>query len=393
MVPHRYQRINQPISEGPALNDRSITHNSLYEQPPPSDHPTSNEVGNELAMPGCVTDLPLFDLSQCVTIDEPQTCANMFDQNRADSSLVDSSVSLCPEAAFSSYQASDLSPDISGMIEAELPSGWGKSQQLSTQNIDQVPFNSSKLSEVLRINDGVSQNFTLEDILIAGISAISRGDKRRKIVTQMTDTSTNQEAYTQQIPTPQTHLGQFQIPDIHVNTIQLTAMSFIAACFANAAVLGLSREALWDKTAQSPFYETQMANGRLGITSTERFAHLKPLLRPSSTQRSHPHHPYLDILPFPTFRNRTIQLLQIQPLPFDPDLLCQDLRNDGIICWGSTRPDSRDNRGTGAPWDIRSWELKSWFLKKWWILFDGPDDELSQSSQWWCEMRGEKSSA
>jgi hypothetical protein len=157
-------------------------------------------------------------------------------------------------------------------------------------------------------------------------------------------------------------------------------------------MLGLSPEILWDKTTQSPFYQAWVGNEPSEAANAEQFAHIKPLLRPSTTQLTHPHHPYLDILPFPAFRNRIIQLIQIQPPAFDPDQLCRDLRSDGIICWGSTRSDRSDPMTSGAPWDIRSWEVKSWFLKKWWMLFDGPDGEMYQHSRWWCEMRGEKSS-
>ena len=159
-------------------------------------------------------------------------------------------------------------------------------------------------------------------------------------------------------------------------------MSFVAACFANAAMLGLSPEAVWDPTSQSPFYQMRMADAT-------QLVHTKPLLRPSATQLNYPHHPYLDILPFPSFRDRTIQLLQIRPLPFDPTRLCEDLKNDGIICWGSTKGEKQGFWGSGAPWDIRSWEIKPWFLNKWRILFDGPDGEMYQHSRWWCELRGE----
>jgi hypothetical protein len=236
--------------------------------------------------------------------------------------------------------------------------------------------------------DPLSQRFNLQDILVAGIRALSEEEKKHQEEEISSTTSQlNMEGSHQQSRSSSytTSLEQPPRAEIHMSTIQLTTMSFVTACFANAAMIGISPEALWDPTSQSPFYQMQ-------TTNTKTLAHVKHLLQPSSTQLDNPHHPYLDILPFPAFRNRTIQLLQIQPPPFDPAQLCQDLKNDGIICWGSTRRNKGDSMDSGVPWDIRSWEVRPWFLKKWWILFDGPDGEMYQHSRWWCELRGERSS-
>ncbi|GIJ85000.1 hypothetical protein Asppvi_003855 [Aspergillus pseudoviridinutans] len=280
---------------------------------------------------------------------------------------------------------------ISGAAEDEFPRNHENNQQALAQFAVQAPFSPSRLSNVLLSGDGVSRKYTLEDIMVAGIRALSEGESQPKNDTQPSRQPTTVAGTRPNLATAASP-EQCYTPDIHLNTIQLTTMSFVAACFANAAMLGLSPEALWSRTSQSPFYQAQMADYPFGSASTGQFAYLKPLLRPSSTQVAHPHHPYLDILPFPSFRDRIIQLLQVQPPPFDPDKLCQDLKSDGLICWGSTKRDGRDKAGSGAPWDIRSWEIKPWFLNKWWFLFDGPDGEMYQHSRWWSELRGEKSS-
>ncbi|GAD95781.1 conserved hypothetical protein [Paecilomyces variotii No. 5] len=268
---------------------------------------------------------------------------------------------------------------IDRVAETKYPSNLENNPWAPSYPMNQVPFSSSRLMTALKSNDDVSRHFSLEDILVAGIGALSAKARQKDEISSKCISQTSFEN-----PLKAAHQEQRGIPDIHMNTIQLTTMSFIAACFANAAMIGLSPDALWDSTTQSPFYHMEMPN-------TAHLAHLKPLLQPSTTQVTHPHHPYLDILPLPAFRNRTIQLLQIQPPPFDPAELCEDLKNDGIVCWGSTRADRQDSLGSGAPWDIRSWEVKPWFLKKWWILFDGPDGEMYQHSRWWCELRGENS--
>ena len=64
-----------------------------------------------------------------------------------------------------------------------------------------------------------------------------------------------------------------------------------------------------------------------------RRLHLRsPHLRPCSTQLMHQHHRYIDVLPFPTFRERIIKLAYCEKEPMiNEDELCQDLI-DGLIC-------------------------------------------------------------
>jgi len=239
----------------------------------------------------------------------------------------------------------------------------------------------------------MNKNFTLQDILLAGIRTLSNSGKRPIDSTPVNSTSEEgpgNEAG--RIPALRTGSGHCYPPEIRMHTIQLTASSFVAACVANAAMLGLSPAELMNKESQSPFYQAQISHEGAQTACIGQFVHLKPCLRPSTIQLVHPHHPYLDILPFPSFRTRVLQLLMVQPPPIDPDELCQDLQSDGIVCWGSTARYGRDSVGPGVPWDIRSWEIQPWFLKKWWLLIDGADGEMYQQTRWWCEVRGEQSS-
>ena len=107
------------------------------------------------------------------------------------------------------------------------------------------------------------------------------------------------------------------------------------------------------------------------------FKTLKPDLRPSSEQISVKHHPYIDILPFPTLRTNLITHQE----EIDEDEFFQDMFT-GLVCWGGAgigRKDREDSTGyasTVTPWDVRSWEVKVWFLKKHWTLLGGDDGEL-----------------
>lgn len=368
-----HQQNDQGATGEPGFNNDTCAPESLLGLGPDSCHPIDYQEGSELDIPGFLPGLSPFNLVTNESIDELQNAGNTWNETLTITPILE------PTLGLHSNNES---------IETEFSNCSKDNQQMLTHNFDQSHSSSSKLKSMLRFKDGVSQKYTLEDILVAGIRTLSAEEQQRNNDAESNDSSPNTLEYDPR----KTHLEQFEIPDIHMNTIRLATMSFVAACFANAGMLGISPEVLWDPASQSPFYQTQMANEPFSMANAGHFSHLKPLLQPSATQLTHPHHPYLDILPFPAVRNRIIQLLQLKPPPFDPDQLCHDLRNDGIICWGSTRRNRQGPVCSGAPWDIRSWEIKPWFLKKWWILFDGPDGEMYPHSRWWCELRGEKSS-
>lgn len=380
------------IRRDPAFNNDMSAQGGLRESSP---HPcplTNHGVGNDLVLPSCLAGFTPYDPTMGESIDEFESGVNFSDENSVFPPPTDPTLALDSDNVYA-WRPSSAAQYISGIAEDRFPRSHENNQQALARTPVQGPFSSSRLSNVLLSEHGVSQKYTLEDIMIAGIRVLSEGENHSRNDTRTTNppiTAAGNDA--RQNLAPRANLEHCYTPDIHLNTIQLTTMSFVAACFANAAMLGLSPETLWSKTSQSPFYQSQMANDPFGTANVGQFGHLKPLLRPSSTQLAHPHHPYLDILPFPAFRNRIIQLLQVQPPPIDSDKLCQDLKSDGLICWGSTNRDGRDTGGSGAPWDIRSWEIKPWFLKKWPLLFDGPDDEMYQHSRWWSELRTEKSS-
>jgi hypothetical protein len=385
-----YPMNDYSIRTDPASHNDMSAHGGIPEPSAPSWSLTNHEVGNVLALPGCLPGFTRYDPTIGESFNEFETGGNFSGENPVFPPPTDLTVALDSDNV-RAWRPSNAGQYIGGI--AEFPRSHENNRQALARTPVQAPFSSNRLSSVLLSQDGVSQKYTLEDIMIAGIRALSERESHSR-----NDTRTNSPPITvagndaRQNPASAANLEHCYTPDIHLNTIQLTTMSFVAACFANADMLGLSPETLWNKTSQSPFYQAQMANDAVGPANVGQFGHLKPLLRPSSTQLTHPHHPYLDILPFPAFRNRIIQLLQVQPRPIDSDKLCQDLTSDGLICWGSTKRDGRDTGGSGAPWDIRSWEIRPWFLKKWWLLFDGPDGEMYQHSRWWSELRGEKSS-
>ena len=184
------------------------------------------------------------------------------------------------------------------------------------------------------------------------------------------------------------------LPDPRQNHIRMKQVLFLAACAANASTIGVTLGADQSEgceNVESPFFRECISESAAKAACLSEFTSLKSHLRPSATQLLHSHHPYIDVLPFPTFRDRVIKLACTEEPMIDEDDLCGDLHKDGLICWGSSLGGGSAAMGSGAPWDIRSWEAQPWFLKKWWILIGGAEGEIYKQTQWWCEMRGEKS--
>ncbi|KAI4121308.1 MAG: hypothetical protein LQ338_006439 [Usnochroma carphineum] len=150
------------------------------------------------------------------------------------------------------------------------------------------------------------------------------------------------------------------------------------------------------KSSLSPFFcssaesADDMVKANMICTVQGIFNTLKPDLRPSREQITVKHHPYIDILPFPTLRKNLIAHQEA----IDEDEFFYDMLT-GLVCWGGAgigRKDREDSTGytsTGTPWDCRSWEARVWFLKKYWTLLGGEDGELVRQSEWWRSVRGD----
>ena len=160
--------------------------------------------------------------------------------------------------------------------------------------------------------------------------------------------------------------------------------------------VGITEEMICAEKSLSPFFwptaesADDMVKAYAIHTSQEIFKILKPDLRPSSEQITIRHHPYIDILPFPTLRSNLIAHQE----EIDEDEFFHDMLN-GLVCWGGAgvgkkdREESTGYASTGTPWDVRSWEARTWFLKKYWNLLGGEDGELVRQSEWWRNIRGD----
>lgn len=182
----------------------------------------------------------------------------------------------------------------------------------------------------------------------------------------------------------------------YTNNLRIETVCNIAALYTLGVHVGLTEEMICAEKSLSPFFRSSvesaddMVKANTICTVQRNFKILKPDLRPGSEQITVDHHPYIDILPFPTLRKNLITHQE----EIDEDGFFHDILT-GLVCWGGAgigRKDRQDSTGyasTGTPWDVRSWEARVWFLKKYWTLLGGEDGELVRQSEWWRSMRGD----
>ncbi|OKL61198.1 hypothetical protein UA08_03150 [Talaromyces atroroseus] len=183
----------------------------------------------------------------------------------------------------------------------------------------------------------------------------------------------------------------FQLADPYQNAISLSSVTIVQICILNAYCLGLAPEDVVSADCLSlcsPFYKPVTASDDpKALLAAVTKPTIPKYLQPTLTQILFPHHPMLDLIPLPDFREKAIMLSSTSPAMLNPLELKRDIIEGGLICWGA-RTDPF-NAGNGQPWDLRSWEAAPWFLKKWRLLVGGKDGELWKQSMWWRNMRGE----
>jgi len=237
----------------------------------------------------------------------------------------------------------------------------------------------------------LEKSFTVQDILEAGIKALSlqvvdkRSPEPSDASFRFPTTTTLQRIV--KLQNPQQNFSNY-LPNIYKNNLRVNQINLVAACAANLGSFGFTLDIISDEDANSCFF-IENVNQDTSAPSKD-YSLLKQDLRPTLAQFSHSHHPYIDCIPFPDFRERLVNMIAADPqLEYD---FCEDLEKDGLICWGSALDSQINGVGSGAPWDMRSWEAQPWFIKKWWLLVGGPEGDMYKQSRWWCEMRGESSS-
>lgn len=144
-------------------------------------------------------------------------------------------------------------------------------------------------------------------------------------------------------------------PGLDPQFLLLTSLSTVAALSSNATLLHIRCEA-----------------PRIDVFKPSH-ASLPLALMPTELQKSTPHPPFVDVIPFPGVRDRLLRSLAV----IDLEKLSIDLAGGGAFrVWGS------------VPWDGTSWEVSDQFANKWWFLVD---EELLRATNFWRRQRLEPS--
>ena len=94
--------------------------------------------------------------------------------------------------------------------------------------------------------------------------------------------------------------------DPYANNIRIETVCIAAALYSLGMYVGITEDMICADTSVSPFFwpSAESANDMVKAICTVQgmFKTMKPDLRPNSEQITVKHHPYIDILPFPTLR-------------------------------------------------------------------------------------------
>lgn len=150
-------------------------------------------------------------------------------------------------------------------------------------------------------------------------------------------------------------------------------LNLIRAVFSISSLFNITSE-LWCLESTSPFCSANPPSLPPNLPQN---------LHPTALQLTTPHHPILDILPWPVTRDKLILVLalppHLRPLPAQSETALLDFVYDvedgseGVRVWGD------------CPYREENWEVGSTVFKKWWWAFDG---KIVKKSNEWRTGRG-----
>lgn len=191
-------------------------------------------------------------------------------------------------------------------------------------------------------------------------------------------------------PSPDTSSGVATTPSADSYLLPVNELTLLRAFLRIATRLG-SSGSLWDLEARSPFCAAKPTAeptnigidiGGSGPAGPDP-ALLPPTWQPTASQVLVPHHPMLDFLPWPSARDRIIEVFGLPesarpPAAAGPLALVEfayDVEDgaEGMRIWGAD------------PFDPSSWEVGQVLFEKWWFVFDRG---IVEQSNRWRALRG-----
>lgn len=156
---------------------------------------------------------------------------------------------------------------------------------------------------------------------------------------------------------PDSSIDQYTFPDeAHLEVLELKLLKGAVAIAQRLSI----DQVIWSFAANSPFTDPSMA--------LANFDHLPANLRPTPTQVSQPHSAVIDMLPWPTVRDKLILVFSL-PEEMRPKAAASatgmiefvydfEDSSEGVRIWGDD------------PYTDQAWEVGEKVFKNWWWAFD-----------------------
>jgi hypothetical protein len=196
----------------------------------------------------------------------------------------------------------------------------------------------------------------------------------------------------------------FNFPDDHI--LEVPSLTLLNAAMKVAQRLSVA-ELIWDMSAISPFFQSESSRTSItsplcsdgllnpfdlspenGAQADHALNHdeLPSHLRPTPTQRMIPHHPLLDLLPWPETRDKFIQVFNL-PVNLRPQS-AQDPLGLARLVYDIEDPGGEGLKICGQnPIQSNDWEIGQLIFERWWWAFDTDIVERSNRAR---EVRGEQ---
>lgn len=164
--------------------------------------------------------------------------------------------------------------------------------------------------------------------------------------------------------------------------LTLVHNNIIRGLAANASLLNYPWSTVCQDAALSSF-SPHAPNMDFPVTQS----HLPDNLHPTPLQYEETHHPWLDLIPSPRFRDNLIRRLATASLEWDFETeLCEDVTGVGRLQLSCSRPGFMI-WGENS-WDAHNWEVTEEFAQKWHDLIEGCCDLITSTNEW-RKKRGE----
>ncbi|KAK0761881.1 hypothetical protein N5P37_004680, partial [Trichoderma harzianum] len=164
--------------------------------------------------------------------------------------------------------------------------------------------------------------------------------------------------------------------------LTLVHNNIIRGLAANASLLNYPWSTVCQDDALSSF-SPPTPNLDLPITQSS----LPVNLHPTSLQYEETHHPWLDLIPSPQFRDNLLRRLATPSPEWDFETeLCEDVTGVGRLQLSCSRPGFMI-WGENS-WDAHNWEVTEEFAQKWHDLMNGCCDLITSTNEW-RKKRGE----